>query len=206
MPAALRLEIRHEIVERRQRGESFRAIAETMQLAYDTVRGIWQHWQRHGTLQPNYGACSHPGPRKKRAVYEAAIAMKSTHRRWGAQVIRLKLQEQFEEDDLPSVRTLQVWFRQAGVNRGARATRTKTPTVTRGQAVHEVWAVDAKERIKLGDGSRASWLTITDEASGAILHAEVFPPEVLDASGTNPGAPDHATPVPGMGEAPEDAL
>lgn len=40
--------------------------------------------------------------------------------------------------------------------------------------MHEVWAVDAKERMQLQDGSWASWLTITDESSGAILYCVAF--------------------------------
>lgn len=38
-----------------------------------------------------------------------------------------------------------------------------------------MWAIDAKERMQLGDGSWASWLCITDEASGAVVYAEAFP-------------------------------
>lgn len=45
----------------------------------------------------------------------------------------------------------------------------------RGQEVHDIWAVDAKERIPLEDGTWASWLAISDEASGAILYTAAFP-------------------------------
>lgn len=184
MPAALGIEIRQEIVERRQQKQSFRAIAAEMNVSYDTVRGIWQHWQAHGTLKPNYAACRHPGPRYDEAIYGEAIEMKRAHPRWGAMLIRLKLEDQYDGMDLPSVRTLQNWFRQAGVNR-TPATQRKSQKVKRGQSVHDVWAVDAKERMKLADGSRASWLAITDEASGAILDTEAFPPEVLESGGTH---------------------
>ena len=60
--------------------------------------------------------------------------------------------------------------------------------VQRGQKVHQVWAVDAKERMRLVDGSDACWLVVTDEASGAILQAEHFPPETLDTDEGNNGA------------------
>lgn len=41
--------------------------------------------------------------------------------------------------------------------------------------MHEVWAVDAKEQMKLHDATGACWLTLTDEASGAILSTRAFP-------------------------------
>jgi len=78
------------------------------------------------------------------------------------------------------VRTIQRWFREAGVNRSANIQQQRVKTVQRGQQVHEVWAVDAKEAMHLEDGSWASWLVITDEASGAVLTTHVFPPTELD--------------------------
>lgn len=47
--------------------------------------------------------------------------------------------------------------------------------VKRGQEPHTVWAMDAKEQIQLADGQSVSWLTITDEGSGAVLSATLFP-------------------------------
>ena len=194
MPAALPIEIRQEIVERRQRKESFRRISEEMKVAYATVRAIWQHWEKHNQLAPRYAACSRPGPRKPRAVYEAALAIRRKHPRWGAVVIRLRLLEQYEEKDVPAERTLQSWFRQAGLSRTPVTQQTKSKErVKRGQEVHAVWAVDAKEKMKLKDGSEASWLTVTDEASGAILDAEAFPPLPLESSRPAEGEEPPAT-------------
>lgn len=191
MPAALPIETRQEIVERRQKKESFRQIAQELKISYATVRAIWQHWEKHKQLAPRYEACRQPGPRKPRAVYEAALALRREHPRWGAGLIRVRLLEQFEAQAVPAERTLQSWFRQTGLNR-TPATRQTQKRVRRGQQPHEVWAVDAKEKMKLADGSGASWLTITDEASGAILDAEAFPPLPLEsgrpAAGEEPPA------------------
>lgn len=193
MPAALGLEIRKEIVQRRDKGETFRAIAEEMSLSYDTVRQIWRHWETHGQLAPNYKACSHPGPRKPREVWEAALKLRQAHPRWGAMVIRLRLLDHFEASDVPSERTLQNWFRKAGLNRTPANQRQPVISVKRGKAVHEVWAVDAKEKLKLADGSGASWLTVVDEASGAILDAEAFPPLPLESGRPAEGEEPPAT-------------
>ena len=187
MPAALALTIRQEIIERRTRGERFRHIAAALRLSYDTVRHVWRHWQQYGHLTPNYAACRHPGPRKPAPVHAAALALKQQHPRWGAVVIRLALLDDFPAADVPAERTLQTWFRQAGVNRSP-AQHHPRPAVRRGSTVHQVWAVDAKEQITVVDGSGASWLTVSDEASGAILHSQVFPPEALVASAPGRGA------------------
>ena len=205
MPAALPIPIRKEIVERRSRGENFRQIAREMELSYDSVRAIWRHWEKHGKLEPNYEACRKTGPRKPQAVVERAIEMKREHPRWGAGLIRLFLSDEFEEPDLPSERTLQRWFRQAGVNR-TPTTKGGNPQVRRGQTVHEVWAIDAKEMMTLADGSSASWVTITDEASGAILHAEAFPPQALESDRREAGSPVSANDDGSLGKTGKDAL
>lgn len=205
MPAALPIHLRTDIVQRRQTGMTFRTIARELQLPYASVRQIWRHWQERGTLQPNYAACRQTGPRKPVAVYQAAIAMKQQHPRWGALLIRLELMKTFAQAVLPAERTLQTWFRQAGVNR-RRSSQPAQPPVPRGAAVHAVWAVDAKEKMELGDGSGASWLTITDEASGAILQTAAFPPQQLDSGAGATGTAQPATGFHDLGKAAQNAL
>ncbi|MEP0764096.1 MAG: helix-turn-helix domain containing protein [Chloroflexota bacterium] len=205
MPAAHAITIRKEIVERRSGGESFRHIARTMGLSYDTVRAIWRHWESRGTLAANYEACRHKGPRKAAAVVEAALGLKRAHPRWGAGLIRVLLSEEFAAQDLPSERTLQRWWRQAGLGRTPSAQQSR-PQVIRGKEVHEVWAIDAKEKMTLGDKSGASWLTISDEASGAILLADAFPPTALGRGRPSPSTGVSASDDGLLGETAGDAL
>lgn len=205
MPAAHSIATRKEIVERRNRGESFRHIAQAMVLSYDTVRAIWRHWERGGTLAPHYEACRHKGPRKAPAVVEAALGLKRDHPRWGAGLIRVLLSEEFDPQMLPSERTLQRWWRQAGLGRTPAAVQSASK-VRRGTEVHEVWAIDAKEKMTLGDGSGASWLTISDEASGAMLLAEAFPPTALGEGRPLPGTQVSASGDGPLGETAGDAL
>lgn len=205
MPAALPIPVRREIVERRSRGESFRHIAREMDLSYDSVRAIWRHWKRYDQLAPNYEACRKPGPRKPGVVVERALEMKREHARWGAGLIRLLLRDEFEVQEVPSERSLQRWFRQAGLGR-VPTTQHRTPYVRRGQAAHEVWAVDAKEKIGLADGSQVSWLTISDEASGAILRAAGFPPQTVEPDRSASGPAVSASGDGAMGKTADDAL
>jgi transposase len=170
---------RREIIRRHEQGESLRSISSEMGMSYETVKKLWRHWVKKGSIEPNYEAAKQRGTRQYGQVYAQAVQLKRDHPRWGAPLIRLKLQAQSNQT-LPSVRTLQRWFREAGVNRAAQIRQRRMATVQRGQQVHQVWAVDAKERMRLQDGSWASWLVVTDEASGAVLKTDVFPPALLD--------------------------
>lgn len=179
MPSALSQAIRRKVVERRQGRESLAQIARDLKISYQTASRIWHQFKREGTLAPRYDRCSHTEIRKSPALYEYAVSLKQAHPGWGAGLIRLELASAFEGEQLPCERTLQRWFRQAGVAVKAVDQRPKPP-VQRGQAVHEVWAMDAKEQMQLKDGSYCSWLTLTDEKSGAILSVTLFPPAPLD--------------------------
>ncbi len=75
---------------------------------------------------------------------------------------------------LPAERTLQRWFRRAGLA-PAPPGRRPASSERRATAPHEIWEVDAAEEIRLGDGARASWLRVADAFTGAVLHTETFP-------------------------------
>ena len=178
---------REEIVNRRKDGESFAGIARQMGMPYGTVRKIWQHYTKNGELAPAYAGCAQREVRKNKAIYERAIALKRAHPGWGGGLIWVELAEEFDEASLPSERTLQRWFHRGGVAVTKPRDRRRQSTVERGETVHGVWAMDAKEDMRLGDGSRASWLVISDEASGAMLHTALFPRETLADSGSTRG-------------------
>lgn len=205
MPAAHSQLVRKEVIESRSRGESFRSIATRMGISYDSVRALWRHWEKEGKLAPNYERCCKRGPRKAAGLVEQAVQLKREHPRWGAGLIRVMLSEGWAADELPSTRTLQRWFRQAGVN-ASPSQQQRRGTVKRGQAVHEVWAVDAKEKIRLADGSQVSWLTISDEASGAVLQAEAFPPGAVEPDRGATSSSVLAAGDDAVGKTPADAL
>lgn len=179
MPAALTMYERQEIIARRDQGESLADIARSLRRSYDAIRRIYQQYVKTGCLAPAYDRCKHNKVRHDPAIYEAAVAMKVAHSSWGAGLIWTELCEQYGEEGLPSKRTLQRWFRREGIQKPRRDQRPNVK-VKRGQVPHEVWALDAKEDIQLADGTYVSWLTITDEGSGAILSATLFPHSALE--------------------------
>lgn len=205
MPAATPMVEREEIMRRQQAGERYTQIADEMRLPYMTVRGICKHYERTGKVQPNYEACAKPGVRKDSAIFERAIQLKQAHPRWGAGLIWVELAEAFAESQLPSERTLQRWFHRAGVAVSVVSERREGSVVQRGQAAHEVWAMDAKEEIRLGDGTYASWLVISDEASGSVVHTAVFPLQTVDNDPGVAGAQQHPVSLGDMGLSTKDA-
>lgn len=168
---------RRRIVEEHRAGKTLTEIAHQHQLSYSTVCRCWQRYKRQGLegLTPDYQNCGRAGPDERELPYRAARYLKRLHPGWGAALIRTKLQLRYPDLALPSVRTLQRWFKRAGLSR----LRKELPKQERpwAKTVHEVWQVDAKERLSLEEGERACYLTMVDEHSGALLEAPVFPPQ-----------------------------
>ena len=186
MGRALATWMRRRVVEQHLNGTSLAEIARTEGLSYATVRKCWHRYKQRGLegLAPDYGNCGRAGPSPHDGVYRAARYLKYLHRDWGAPLIHLHLRQRYGAAGLPSVRTLQRWFAQAGLCR--RRQRLPVPERRWAQAPHEVWQIDAKEQITLSGGEKACYLTMVDEHSGALLEAPVFPPQPHQ-SGSAPG-------------------
>jgi transposase len=181
MPRALAQPLRERIVDQRQQGLSLRAIAQQMGLVYGTVRAWWARFRRQATdgLKTHYDRCGPRGSLFAAAIQQEALQMKKDHPRWGGTLVRLQLAERFVGDPLPGVRTLQSWWKAAGL----QPPRAQQPPVPRqrGRVPHDVWQIDAKEQVRLGDRTGSCVLTVTDEASGALVGLLPFPPLLLDA-------------------------
>lgn len=182
MPVAVSVPMREIIVKKYQEGLSIKEVAEQLSMSSETVRQIWRRYRDRGEagLQPDYQLCGSSGPRAEKLIYRAAIYLKRRHPKWGAKFIKIRLQQKWPTMQIPHERTLQRYFKQAQVNRKKR--RLPQQDSKRAKQVHEIWQMDATSHIKIADGSEVSWLTITDEKSGAIIAAEVFPPKGLGRS------------------------
>ena len=158
-----------------------------LSISYNSVRTLCHRYAavdptRTGhkeALLPHYDQC---GPQEKRygaEVIEAALALKQLHPRWGAPRLRLLLETEMvskkreSREAIPSIRTLERWFREHNLIKPKR--QTGEPRIGRARAVHNIWEVDAKEQLKLLDGQAACYLTMVDEKSGAWLASPVFP-------------------------------
>jgi hypothetical protein len=169
MPRALPVPVREPIA----------VVAAELDLAYYSVRTIWRRYRDGGVaaLPPDYARCGRTGIRGPRLIYRAACWLRRRHPTWGAGLIRAKLVDRYPDEPIADERTLRRWFAAAGLTRPPPPPRAAPPP--RATVPHQTWQLDAKEQIRLGDDTRASWLLATDEASGATLEPEVFPPRDL---------------------------
>ena len=185
MPAPISLPLRRAMWRRWQSGKSVGDIAQALGLHPRSVRQLLHNWiqQTQPVLAPAYRAGNRTRSAPVQQLHDHALAMRQEHPSWGAGLIRVLLGQQFPSATLPTERTLQRWFHQAGLGPAPKGRRPAS-NVTRAQRPHEVWQVDAKEQVRLSSGQRVSWLRVVDECSGAVLATVVFPPrELVEGSG-----------------------
>jgi hypothetical protein len=176
MPSALPLIVRQQIIELKTKGSSLRSIAKDQHLCYATLLRLWRRYKAEGTpgLTPHYSNCGPAlGPRCAPLIYRAAVWLKRCHPDWGAAFIRVILQDCYKELTVPAERTLQQWFS----NKKLYKPKSSFPLVhSIAKQAHDVWQIDAKEKLCLAGGQKASYLSVVDEKSGCLLKAAVFPP------------------------------
>lgn len=177
MPRPLPIVIRRAIISAYSRGDSFVSIARQYEVGYQTVRRLCRRYDQEGEsgLTPRYSNCKGPKGYLSSFVYRAARFLKHHHPGWGAEYILVLISEHNPEIALPHPRTVYGWFKQMGHGRPNASYQPTVPT-RRARGIHDVWQLDAKEKIQLSDGTQACWLSITDEYSGGILSAVAFPP------------------------------
>jgi transposase len=168
--------VRERIVGRRERGESVSQVAQAEGVSGRSIRRIYSAWQQQGesALLTGYRQSANTAIQFDPGMYRQAVTMKRNHASWGAGLIRVELQIRYGAQPLPAERTLQVWFCREHLNHVAH--RMARVFQGRGQAVHEVWEMDAKDHIYLGDRSPTCVVSVQDEYSGAVLSARPFPP------------------------------
>jgi transposase len=176
MGRALSLPLRSQIVAQKQEGKTLVAIASELQLSYATVGTIYRRFKEKGVegLAACYQRCGRVATKSEDFMRRTSVWLRRLHRSWGAAFICLLLQQRYKEHKVPCERTLQRWFKAAGLAR--LKSRLAVGPSTRAAQVHDVWQVDAKEKLQLTSGGKACYLTMVDEHSGALLKAWVFPP------------------------------
>lgn len=174
MAKATSLAHRELIVSLKKQGHSIRSISEQLDIRFSTVRDIWTAYRKKGEsgLQTNYENCGKKKPDSSDLFYRVAIYLKRHHALWGSPYIHAIMKERYGED-IPSIRTLNRWYRALHLNKARR--QLESQQIGKSTAVHNIWQVDAKERLELADGQKACYLSIVDEKSGSWLSSIVFP-------------------------------
>jgi hypothetical protein len=166
---------RKAIIARKEAGETLLEISNSLSISYRTVVNLWQKYKKNGFQIPtsNYSNCGRHQSNIYSSIKQVCLLEKGLHERWGAPRIHHELCKKYPSDKVPSIRTLQSWYREANLTK-PRFLNNEHP-IGSAKAVHNIWQVDAKERLVLLDGQEACYLTIVDDKSGACLEALVFP-------------------------------
>lgn len=170
--------LRLQAIELYQRGKKSTQISEELNVSYYTILNWIKRYKSKGLegLKSDYSACGQ-SCKVSELIKQEAVSLKRAHEDWGSDYIRMKLERKYPDVWLPSARQLRRYFALAGVN---SSLLSKLPKASGGNcwAKHEFYRVqvDAKEQLQTKDGKWCSYLTFTDEKSGAVLDAFVFPP------------------------------
>ncbi|MBP6810138.1 MAG: helix-turn-helix domain containing protein [Saprospiraceae bacterium] len=167
-------DIRRKAISLWESGVNCSVISRQMGIDYDTLLGWVKRYRSKGFdgLLTDYSHCGRP-IKFPEVIRERAIALRQANSQWGAGYICVQLRIEHPLELLPTVRQIQRWLRQAGLQvERTVLPRTKTEWV---QKPFERVQVDAKERLKTQDGQECCYLNFTDEHTGAVLEAVVFP-------------------------------
>jgi hypothetical protein len=176
MPCAIPLAVRQQIIELKTKGRSLRSIAQEQHLCYATLLRLWKRYKAEGIkgLTPYYNNCGPAaGSRCAPLIYRAAVWLKRCHPDWGAAFIRVMLQDCYKDLTVPAERTLQQWFSDKQLY---KPKSSFPPVHSVARLAHDVWQIDAKEKLCLRSGQKASYLSVVDQKSGCLLKATVFSP------------------------------
>lgn len=174
MGIATAVGLRKQIVREKQGGKSLVQLSKELELSYSTVYNIWRLYREQGEvgLVPKYSNCGPQGIKSCPIIYRVSIWLKRQHPNWGAPYIRTILEDRYPAKKIASIRTLQVWYKKAGLSEPKQRMPAVKPIAVK--AVHDCWQIDAKENIDLADGSKACYLTTVDVKSGSVLATPIF--------------------------------
>lgn len=177
MAQSLDYQTRLEVIRLRQTGLSLRKISKTLGISYQSVQTLCSRYVLEGEkgLVPRYENCGRRTDKESDLAYRAARWLKYLHPTWGAPFIRAQLALRYPNHPIASVRSLQRWFRQSGMSEPRFPRPPSDARPPKAKCVHQIWEIDAKERLKLVSGEVGCYLSIVDKYSGSLLNALVFP-------------------------------
>jgi transposase-like protein len=166
------------LIERKQAGASHQAVANELGCAKETVRKHWQRHRRGGVAaprgRPKRGALSTYPPN----VRAKAIELKQAHPHWGPANVRLELHQalRLPEPAWPSPARLAALFKAEcpeAVQPHQRGLFGHGPPRPVRQP-HVRWQLDAKESVRLTDGTQVTVLEARDPAGGLMILSQVW--------------------------------
>lgn len=174
----LSVDERAYLIRRKQAGATHRQVAAELGCARATARKHWQAYRRGRAPaargRPRRGVLSTFAPE----VRAEAVRLKQTHPHWGPANVRVDLQaqRQWPATALPSLARLSALFRaecpQAVQPRQHAVFRQAPPPPV--HQPHQRWQLDAKESVRLSDGTQVTVLEARDPAGALMIASRVW--------------------------------
>lgn len=170
------LDVRQRAVALRSTGLTFSQIALELNISIGTAKNWLKRYQSGGAsgLIASYKNCGCSVKEEEEKFFRMVRLIKHLHPTWGIPLILVRIKDKYPDLSLQSIRHYQ--RRLSIVHDHMPKGRLPQPSVEKSRTAHDCWQIDAKERLVLQDGQPACYLNITDEATGAILAAQTFPP------------------------------
>ncbi len=172
---------REQIYLKKESGQSLQEVAAKLNISYECARKWWRRSRDEGLS----GLQARKRSRKPQGmlsdfdskIVEKSLALKRSHKRWGANRVLVELANIPELAELkrPSLSRLQAYFRQTCPESVSIWTKHKqVPKPAKASAVHETWQVDHQEGHRLENGEIATVCNIRDPYGAAMVASQAF--------------------------------
>jgi transposase InsO family protein len=166
------------IEEQKRAGKTLESIAEDLNCSYWTARKWWRIRRDGKETAPRGRPPTGPLGTYPDEVREKAVELKKEHHGWGPAKVRMELKPELDltEDELPSQSRLAALFKEECPEAVKTYQRQQYPEESPEQATssHEVWQVDGKEKIEVGEEDTATALDIRDPYTGVMIESQAF--------------------------------
>jgi DNA-binding CsgD family transcriptional regulator len=178
MGTAKSLPQREQMISLYAKGVSMLQISQQEGINYGTVKNLIKRYKNEGqkSLIPRYSQCGLTRPYDSECSYRLVRLYKHYHPKWGVSYILLKIKDKYPQLPLCGSRVYERRLKSEN-----KVPLPKNPPLQLhyhpegSRLPHDTWQIDAKERLETLDGKAACYLTTTDEKTGCVLDAKVFP-------------------------------
>jgi transposase InsO family protein len=174
---------RQVFYQRHLAGETYREIS----ASYDLSVGCVRHWCRRqrdgkGCATQWHRAKSEPLSQFEPVVRATILEMRHAHPRWGPATIGVMLRQEsaLAGVEVPSRASIGRYLHSFREYRRRPRLRIHSEQPAKPSRVHEVWQIDFKTGIALGDGTLVNLHTVRDEVGEACLLARLTPAGMTD--------------------------
>jgi transposase len=180
---------RMKVIKSHLQGLSYEELSTEYSLNTNTIRSWCLRWNASSEsgLVPRYHRCGRHVDTEAQRGFRLVRLTAHLHLEWGIPYIVSQIRVKYPDLPLQSIRHYQRLIKRDKKDAVSTVKMPKEPPLDQSREPHDVWQIDAKERIPLtGDeGKEACYLNITDEKTSAVLHAKAFSPRAhLSGSAT----------------------